>query len=209
MVGQSAEVGFQAPGASNRAVRTPSPRMMDTGGIKKNKIMEWDGQLWKVLEFLSVKQARQAGMVKTKLKNVLTGTTLEKTFKSGQQFPDPQLDAEQLVMSYIDADEHVFMDANTYEEVRLKTDVIGPRAKYIGDGVQIEVVFWKGTPIDVKIPEILSLEIIEEITPVKAKLEGNIVQKMPGGFKVGDVIQIDTEKGEYLGRVGSSDYRGR
>ena len=103
-------------------------------------------------EFLHVKPGKGSAFVRSKLKNLQTGSTLEKTWKAGEQFPDAQVDKESMTFSYIDGDDHVFMNMNTFEEERIKSADIDKR-DFLKEEDTIDVLYWKGIAIDVQIKD--------------------------------------------------------
>jgi elongation factor P len=185
------------------------------GDIKKNKLLELDGDLFKVIDFSHSKTARQAGMVKTKMQSLLTGATIDKTWRLTETFTDATTTSEKMTFSYIDGDEYAFMNMETYEEARLSSDLVVGR-QYLKEGDEIEIKYWNGKPIDVQIPKKVILEITiggagkdpSRTTAGKKSVTvetGAVISGVPMFVETGEMIEIDTETGAYLGRANKKD----
>jgi elongation factor P len=172
-----------------------------------------DGHLWTVIEFLHVKPGKGAAFVRTRLKNVKTGSTVERTFRAGEKLERATVDNRDMQMLYNDADGYHFMDAETYENVTLQKDVIGDPADFLKDGMKIAVQFHDGTAIGADLPAHVELKVEETDPGFKgdtatgttkpAKLETGATVNVPLFVNPGDVIRIDTRDRRYIGRVQS------
>merc|ERR1719201_665644 len=131
--------------------RAGVPTMGSTNDFKVGLTIEFEDSVWKVQEFLHVKPGKGSAFVRSKLKNLQTGSTLDKTWKAGESFPDAQIDKEPMAFSYIDGDDHVFMNMNTFEEERIKSSDIDKR-DWLKEEATIDVLYWKGKAIDVQVP---------------------------------------------------------
>ena len=138
--------------------RVHSPLMGSTNDFKIGLTIEFEDNVWKVIEFLHVKPGKGSAFVRSKLKNLQTGSTLEKTWKAGENFPDAQVDKEEMQFSYIDGEEYVFMNLETYEEERIQASDIDKR-DFIKDDMQLVVLKWRGKPIDVQVPKTMELKV--------------------------------------------------
>jgi len=183
--------------------------MGSTTDFKVGLTIEFEGAPWKITEFLHVKPGKGPAFVRSKLKNVETGATLDKTWKAGETFPDAQVDKEIMQYSYIDGDDHVFMNMETFEEDRIPSSSLD-KAMFIKDDMQLTVLYYKGRPIDVQVPNTMSFRVTEA-SPVDASAGKDKVSKtveietgfqisVPQFIKEGDLIKIDTDTREYLGR---------
>lgn len=191
------------------AVRSGAIDMGSTTDFKVGLTIEFEGTPWKITEFLHVKPGKGPAFVRSKLKNLQTGATLDKTWKAGETFPDAQIDKVELQYSYIDADDHVFMNMETFEEERIPTAAIDKKA-FIKDDMQLTVLFYKGKPIDVQVPGTMTLKVTEaqaadgsagkDKVSKMVVLETGLQLSVPQFIKEGDMIKIDTDKVEYLGR---------
>jgi elongation factor P len=169
-----------------------------------------DGSVWRVVEFLHVKPGKGAAFVRTKLKNVQSGSVVEKTFRAGETVPQANLEKSTMQHTYKEGDEYVFMDMETYEEGRLSASQIGERVKYLKEGMEANVIRWGEQVLEVELPNSVILEVIETDPGVKgdtatggskpAKLETGASVMVPLFIKQGERIKIDTRNDEYLGR---------
>jgi elongation factor P len=171
------------------------------------------GQLWTVIEFQHVKPGKGSAFVRTRLKNVKSGATVEKTFRAGEKLERATVDNRSMQMLYNDADGYHFMDADTFENVTLQRDLIGTPADFLKDGMVVDVQFHDAVPIGVDLPAHVELKIIETDpgfrgdtatnTTKRAKLETGATVQVPLFVESGDVIRIDTRDSRYIGRVSS------
>jgi elongation factor P len=172
-----------------------------------------DGQLWTVIEFLHVKPGKGSAFVRTRLKNVKTGSTVERTFRAGEKLERATVDNRTMQMLYNDADGYHFMDAESYENFTLQRDLIGDPADFLRDGMQIDVQFHDGVPIGADLPAHVELVVSEtdpgfkgdtaQGTTKPAKLETGATVNVPLFVNPGDKIRIDTRDRRYIGRVQS------
>lgn len=170
--------------------------------------IEVDQQPYKVIEFLHVKPGKGAAFVRTKLKNFLTGNTVEKTFRAGEVVNTADVVKKDGQFTYMDGDEFVFMDTESYEETRLKRD---DWAQFLKEGSTCELLFYNGKVISVEPPQFIDLKVVETSPNVKgntaaggskpATLETGAVVSVPLFIEVGEVLKIDTQKGIYLSRA--------
>ncbi|MCS6959778.1 MAG: elongation factor P [Pseudanabaenaceae cyanobacterium SKYGB_i_bin29] len=186
--------------------------MISSNDLRPGTTVEIDGSVWKVVEFLHVKPGKGAAFVRTKLKNAQTGSVLEKTFRAGEMVPQAILEKSVMQHTYKDGENYVFMDMNTYEEATLTAEQIGPKVKYIKEGMEVSVVRWNknNQVIDVELPNTVVLEVIETDPGVRgdtatggskpAKVETGAIISVPLFVNVGDRIKIDTRDDSYLGR---------
>ena len=172
-----------------------------------------EGQLWTVIEFLHVKPGKGSAFVRTRLKNVKSGATVERTFRAGEKLERATVDNRDMQMLYNDGDGYHFMDSETYENFTLQSDVIGDPADFLKDGMRIAVQFHDGTPIGADLPAHVELKVEETDPGFKgdtatgatkpAKLETGATVNVPLFVNPGDVIRIDTRDRRYIGRVQS------
>ena len=169
-----------------------------------------DGSVWRVIEFLHVKPGKGSAFVRTKLKSVTSGNTVERTFRAGETVPQATLEKSTMQHTYKDGDEFVFMDMETYEETRLSTKQIGDRVKYLNEGMEVNVIRWNEEVLEVELPNAVTLEVVETDPGVKgdtatggtkpAKLESGATVMVPLFISQGELIRIDTRYDKYLGR---------
>ena len=169
-----------------------------------------DGQLWTVIEFLHVKPGKGSAFVRTRMKNVKTGTTLERTFRAGEKLERATVDNRQMQMLYNDADGFHFMDQESFENVTLQRDIIGGPADFLKDGMVVDVQFHDGAAIGVDLPAHVELKVVETDPGFRgdtatnvtkpAKLETGATVQVPLFIESGNVIRIDTRDRRYIGR---------
>jgi elongation factor P len=186
--------------------------MISSNDLRNGVTIVVDGQLWTVIEFLHVKPGKGSAFVRTRLKNVKTGTTLERTFRAGEKLERAHVDNRSMQMLYNDADGFHFMDQETFENVTLQRDLIGDPADFLKDGMVVDVQFHEGTPIGIDLPAHVELKIVETDpgfkgdtatnTPKPAKLETGAIVQVPLFVESGNVIRIDTRDRRYIGRAG-------
>jgi elongation factor P len=185
--------------------------MISSNDFRNGVTIVIDGQLWTVIEFLHVKPGKGSAFVRTRLKNVKTGATVERTFRAGEKLERATVDNREMQMLYNDADGYHFMDAESYENVTLQREIIGDPADFLKDGMKIAVQFNDGVPIGADLPAHVELKVEETDPGFKgdtatgttkpAKLETGATVQVPLFVNPGDVIRIDTRDRRYIGRV--------
>jgi elongation factor P len=185
--------------------------MISSNDFRNGVTIVIDGQLWTVIEFLHVKPGKGSAFVRTRLKNVKSGATVERTFRAGEKLERATVDNRDMQMLYNDADGYHFMDAESYENVTLQRDVIGDPADFLKDGMKIAVQFHGDTAIGADLPAHVELKVEETDPGFKgdtatgttkpAKLETGATVNVPLFVNPGDVIRIDTRDRRYIGRV--------
>jgi len=184
--------------------------MISSNDFRTGTSIELDGSVWRVVEFLHVKPGKGSAFVRTKLKNVQTGSVVERTFRAGETVPQAVIEKKDMQHTYRDGDDFVFMDMETYEEVRLTGDQIGERVKYLKEEMSVNVVSWQGQILEVELPNSVVLEVTETDPGVKgdtatggtkpAIVETGAQVMVPLFISVGEKIKIDTRSDSYLGR---------
>jgi elongation factor P len=185
--------------------------MISSNDLRNGVTVIVDGNLWTVIEFLHVKPGKGAAFVRTRLKNVKTGTTLERTFRAGEKLERATVDNRQLQMLYNDAEGYHFMDQESFENYTMQRDLIGDPADFLKDGMVVDVQFHDGLPIGVELPAHVELRIVETDPGFKgdtatntfkpAKLETGAIVQVPLFIEPDTVIKIDTRDRRYIGRV--------
>ncbi|MDB5093321.1 MAG: translation elongation factor, partial [Candidatus Eremiobacteraeota bacterium] len=187
--------------------------MISSNDFRNGVTIVIEGQLWTVIEFLHVKPGKGSAFVRTRLKNVKTGATVERTFRAGEKLERATVDNRAMQMLYNDADGYHFMDTESYENFTLQKDLIGDPADFLSDGMKIDVQFHDGVPIGADLPAHVELKVEEtdpgfkgdtaQGTTKPAKLETGATVNVPLFVNPGDVIRIDTRDRRYIGRVQS------
>ncbi len=185
--------------------------MISSNDLRNGVTIVVDGQLWSVIEFLHVKPGKGSAFVRTRLKNVKTGATVERTFRAGEKLERATVENREMQMLYNDADGYHFMDQESFENVTLQRDLIGDPADFLKDGMVVEVQFYQGTPIGVDLPPHVELKVVETDPGFRgdtatnvtkpAKLETGASVQVPLFVESGNVIRIDTRDRRYIGRV--------
>jgi elongation factor P len=176
-------------------------------------VLNIDGALWTIVYFQHVKPGKGGAFVRTKLKNVLTGAVVERTYRAGEKVNDVRLEHRPVTYSYTDGQVYYFMDANTFEMVPLAAEVIGQdQLRYLKENMECEGLVHEDVIIAVELPYFVELEIIETDPGVKgdtaaggtkpAKLETGAVVQVPLFVEQGDVVKVDRREDKYLTRVG-------
>ena len=184
--------------------------MISSNDFRPGVTIELDGSVWRVVEFLHVKPGKGSAFVRTKLKNVQSGSVVEKTFRAGETVPQANLEKSTMQHTYKDGDDYVFMDMETYEEARLSAKQIGDRVKYLKEGMEVNVIRWNNQVMEVELPNSVVLEIVQTDPGVKgdtatggskpAIVETGAQVMVPLFISIGERIRIDTRDDKYLGR---------
>ncbi|MFN3926980.1 MAG: elongation factor P [Pseudanabaenaceae cyanobacterium] len=184
--------------------------MISSNDFRPGVTIELDGEVWRVIEFLHVKPGKGSAFVRTTIKSVQTGKTLERTFRAGEMVPQAVLEKSTMQHTYKEGDNYVFMDMQSYEEASLTAAQIGEKVKYIKEGMEVNVIRWKDKVMEVELPNTVVLEVIETDPGVRgdtatggskpAKVETGAIVNVPLFVNVGDRIKIDTRDDSYLGR---------
>lgn len=188
--------------------------MASTNDLKNGMVLKLEGdQLWSVVEFQHVKPGKGPAFVRTKLKNVLSGKTVDKTFNAGTKVETATVDRRGMQFSYKDGEYFVFMDMETYDQIHITPEIAGDTANYLLEGFEATVAMYQGNPLSVELPAAVEL-VIEHTDPgvqgdrstggsKPARLETGYEVNVPLFITTGEKIKVDTRSGEYLGRVTS------
>lgn len=185
--------------------------MADTTDIKKGFKMLLDGVPYAVVDHQFVKPGKGQAFVRTRIKNMMTGAVIDRTFKSGEKLE--KADTEERTMQYLypDGDGRVFMDTQSYEQLTLSNDQLGENALYLLDGTEVDIMLFEGRPIGVTPPTFVELKVTEtepgfkgdtsSNTTKPATLETGLTVNVPLFVNAGDKLKIDTRTGSYVERV--------
>lgn len=184
--------------------------MISAGDFRKGITFEINGEPHIVIDFQHVKPGKGAAFVRTKYRNILTGATKEEAFNPNDKFPKAHIENKHMVYLYNDGQLYYFMDEETYEQVPISKEMVEDAIKYIKENDQAVVKFYNENPFIVEAPNFVDLVVIETEPGVKgdtatnvtkaAKVETGAVVQVPIFIETGEVIQIDTRTGDYLGR---------
>ena len=182
-----------------------------TNDIKNGTVLKLDGQLWNVIEFQHVKPGKGGAFVRTKLKNVTTGKTVDKTFNAGAKVDTATVDRSDYQYLYQDGEDYVFMDTKTYDQITVPASVVGDAANFMLENQEVTIALNEGTPLYLDMPASVTLEITYSEPGLQgdrssagtkpATLETGYVIQVPLFVDQGTKVKVDTRTGEYLGRV--------
>ena len=185
--------------------------MISAGDFRNGVTLEIDGNVYQIMEFQHVKPGKGAACVRTKIKNVISGGVVEKTFRPTEKVPAARIDRVDMQYLYADGDLYNFMDSNTYEQVALSKETIGDALKFVKENETCKVCSYNGNVFSVEPPLFVELEITDTEPGFKgdtatgatkpAVVETGATVYVPLFVDQGDKIKIDTRTGEYLSRV--------
>ena len=185
--------------------------MATTADIKNGLVIELDKQLFTIVEFLHVKPGKGGAFVRTKLKNVITGRVLDRTFRSGEKIEVVKLEDREMQYLYSEEDLYIFMDQETFDQINIPGEVLGDDAKFMKEGEIIKVYLHEDKPIITELPNFINLKIVECEPGLKgdtvsnvtkpATLETGAVVQVPLFIEEGEVIRVDIRTGQYLERA--------
>lgn len=185
--------------------------MATTNDLKNGMVLNIDGQLWSVVEFQHVKPGKGPAFVRTKLKNVLSGKTLDRTFNAGLKVETATVDKRDMQYLYKDGTDFVFMDTDTYEQVHVPAETVGDAANFMLEEQLAIVAMHEGTVLYVELPASVVLEIAYTEPGLQgdrssagtkpATLETGYEIQVPLFLEQGTRVKVDTRSGDYLGRA--------
>jgi elongation factor P len=185
--------------------------MIDVNELRKGVTFTMDGELYKVVDYQHYKPGRGKAVIRTKLRNLRSGTTLDKTFTSGDRVQDIRLDHQTVQYLYKDDRFYYFMDVETFEQFPLPDAVLEDAEPYLVENTQIELSSYEGEPLDVDLPITVDLEVTEappgyagdtaQGATKDVTLETGLKIQVPLFVEEGDVLRIDTRDGRYITRV--------
>ena len=185
--------------------------MITAGDFKKGITVEWDGGVWTIVDFQHVKPGKGAAFVRTKIKNVMTGAVVERSFNPTDKMPQAIIETKEMQYTYDDGDLFHFMDIETYDDMPVAHADAADVIKFVKEGTNVTVRFFKGKPFSVEAPNFVELEVANtepgfagntaSNTYKPATLETGLELQVPLFINIGDKIRIDTRVPEYLGRA--------
>lgn len=181
------------------------------GDFRNGTTFEMDGNVYRVVEFQHVKPGKGSAFVRTKIKNVITGSVLEKTFNPSEKYPSAEIEKKEMQYLYADGDLYYFMDNETYEQMPLNKEQLGDSLKYLKENMNVKVLSYKGKVFSIEPPMFIELEVTytepgfagntTTTSGKPAKLETGLELQVPMFVNIGDVLRIDTRTCEYMERV--------
>jgi elongation factor P len=185
--------------------------MVSAGDFRNGVTLEIEGQVMQIMEFQHVKPGKGAAFVRTKLRNVINGGVVEKTFRPTEKFPAARIDRVDMQFLYNDGELDNFMDMNTFEQIALAKDVVGDALKFVKENEVVKVCSYNGKVFSVEPPLFVELEITDTEPGFKgdtatgatkpAIVETGAQISVPLFVNIGDRVKIDTRSEEYLGRA--------
>jgi elongation factor P len=185
--------------------------MLSTTDFRRGLKIELDNIPYEIVDFQHVKPGKGGAFVRTKLRNMLNGRTVENTFRSGEKMEKPDMETKEMQFLYKDGSGYVFMDMESYEQFSVETDVMGAKGGYLVDGMELTMLMYRGKALDMDLPASVILEVTHTEPGVKgdtvsgatkpATLSTGITLNVPLFVNEGEKIKVDTRSGEYLGRV--------
>ncbi len=185
--------------------------MASTADIRNGVVLNMDGQLWTVIEFQHVKPGKGGAFVRTKVKNVMSGKVVDRTFNAGAKIETETVDRRDFTYLYQDGDGYVFMDATDYDQITLSSAQVGDAANYLLENQTVTVALHNGDPLYVELPASVVLEITYTEPGLQgdrstggtkpATVETGYQIQVPLFLETGTKVKVDTRTGDYLGRV--------
>ena len=185
--------------------------MITAGDFKKGITVEMDNGVWTIVDFQHVKPGKGAAFVRTRIKNVMTGAVLERTFNPTDKMPKAIIETKEMQYMYNDGDLYYFMDQETFDMVPLNKELLGDAFRFITENTVCKVLSYKGSVFGLECPNFMDLEVTETEpglagntatnTLKPATVETGAEVKVPLFINIGDKITIDTRTGEYIGRT--------
>lgn len=185
--------------------------MASTSDFKNGLVLNIDGQLWTITEFQHVKPGKGPAFVRTSLKNVLSGKTVDRTFNAGVKVETANVDKRDMTYLYADGDSYVFMDDDTYDQINVSADIMGDAVNYLLDNQKAIVATHEGTVLYVELPASVELKITHTDPGLQgdrstggtkpATVQTGVEIQVPLFLNTGDVVKVDTRTGAYLSRV--------
>ncbi|MGI6631658.1 MAG: elongation factor P [Bacillota bacterium] len=185
--------------------------MISTNDFHTGVTVEIDGQPWVVVDFQHVKPGKGSAFVRAKIKNIITGAVLERTFNAGEKLPKALIERREAQFLYSLDDEYTLMDTQSFEQITVRREDIGNGANYLKENMNVTVLSYDSRVIGVEVPNFVELKVVETEPGFKgdtatggtkqARLETGAVVKVPLFVNVGDVLKVDTRTGTYIERV--------
>jgi elongation factor P len=185
--------------------------MIDVNELRKGVTFTMDGELFKVLEYQHHKPGRGKATIRTTLRNLRTGATIQRNFISADRVEDIRVERRGVQYLYTDGDLYYFMDTETYDQSPISAAVLGDQAIYLKEGMELVLSTYEGEPLDVELPTTVEMEVVEAEPAIagntatgalkKIKIETGLELQVPLFIEVGDIIRVDTRTGEYVTRV--------
>ena len=185
--------------------------MISAGEFRNGATFDMDGNVFQIIEFQHVKPGKGAAFVRAKVRNVITGSVIERTFNPSEKFPTAFVERKDMEFTYSDGELYHFMDSETYEDVPINASELDDNFKFVKENMVCKVLSYKGNVFGVEPPNFVELQVTKTDPGFKgdtatnttkpATLETGAEVKVPLFIDEGEMIQIDTRTGEYMGRA--------
>jgi elongation factor P len=185
---------------------------LDTSQFRNGLKIELDGEPFIIKEFQHVKPGKGGAFVRTKVKNLKNGKVLDRRFRAGEKVDAADVEDKKMQYLYQDGDQLVFMDGETYDQMPFSMEQVGEAKQYLKENLEVEVLFWKGQPINIELPSFVEVAVgicepglkgdTSSGATKPATLETGAVVQVPLFIKEGEMIRVDTRSGDYVERVG-------
>lgn len=185
--------------------------MYDTNEFRNGLKIEYDGELCEIVSCQHVKPGKGVAFVKTRLKYLRTGATVDINFRSGEKVGKPDMEVKDMSYLYQDGDLYYFMDVENYEQKPISESQLGDSRDYLKENMVVEVLFYRGNPLSIELPLKVELQIVKSDPGIRgdtaqgatkpATLETGLVVQVPLFIEEGETIRVDTRTGEYIERV--------
>jgi elongation factor P len=200
-----------APGSGRGRQQIRGEDMYTASDLRKGLKIELDGQPYDIVEYQFVKPGKGQAMYKCRIKNLVTGNVVDRTFREVDKIGKPDIEERKTHFSYAEGDVYVFSDQRTFEEVRVGADVLGDRRYYLGEDIEVSILLHNGRAIDVTLPYFIEKQVAETEPGVRGDTATNVTKpaKIDNGYEIlvplfinqGDWVRIDTRTGQYVDRV--------
>ena len=185
---------------------------VDTSQFRNGLKIELDGEPFTIVFFQHVKPGKGGAFVRTKVRNLRNVKVLERRFRAGERVELADVEERKMQYLYQDGEQLVFMDTQSYEQIPFSTEQVGDARKFLKESLEVDVVFWRGQPINIELPAFITAAITRCEPGIKgdtasnvtkpATLETGAIVQVPLFVKEGETIRVDTRSGEYVERVG-------
>jgi elongation factor P len=184
---------------------------MDVSDLKKNAKLQIDGQPWVVVDFQFVKPGKGQGLYKCKIKNMISGSVVDRTWRSGEKLEEADVESRTYQYLFATPEGFTFMDTSSYEQIELSKDAVGEDSRFLMDQQEVDILSFEGRPVGLTLPSHVVMEVTECEPGVKgdtatgatkgATVETGYTLQVPLFLKAGERIKVDTRTGSYVERV--------
>lgn len=186
-------------------------QIVDTSDFYNGMKISWQNGIWEVIDFQHHKMGRGGATVRTKLRNLDSGSTIENSFRSGERFERVIFDEKPAQFSYMDGEDFVFMDLSTYDQLPISREILGPAADYLVENIEVKIDFHEGRIMGIELPKTVEMKVMDTPPGFKgdtvsssgkpAEVETGITITVPLFINVDDTIVVDTRTGQYVERA--------